>query len=209
MMYGWRRLPAVSPLAANYVHLIVLRTTYNIARNLSISGRSRIELTGYGASVLIATYAIAVIERCDDTRELDRHISTILIAVHIRARAFLPLVSAMQVYIKFLAGMKGITTRNTDTCLRTVTTAGATLGVTLNIEVVRLIEGAVQSQVERISTRTGSKLEVGAREHTCSVQSACRLLMLLVTVQLARAQAEVAQDYSRHNRRFTALEMYG
>ena len=191
------------------MHLIVLRTAHHIARHLG-KGRWRREETAHDRfAVLVTTDAVAVIEGGDDTRELDRHIGTILVAVHIRVGTLLPLIRAMQVQIEFLTGTERITTRQTDLGLGTVTTTGTSYGVTLYIEVIGLVEGAVQLQIEGVAVCAWNKLEVGTAEHTGGIDLTGRLLVFLVAECLTGAQTQIAQYHTGHDRRFLTIEMQG
>ena len=204
-----RRLPAIGPLATYDMHLIIIGATNHIARHLGIGGRCRIEMATDDTTILIAAHTIAMNKRCNDTWELNRHIGTILIAVHISIGTLLPLVGTMQVQIKFLAGMESITTGKTDSGLRTITTTGTADGITLYIEIVGFIEGAVQTQVEGIRIGTRRELEVGTAEHTCGIDPTGRLHILLVTVLLTWAQTEVTQHHARHDGRLFSIKMNG
>ena len=204
-----RRLPAIGPLATYDMHLIIIGATNHIARHLGIGGRCRIEMATDDTTILIAAHTIAMNKRCNDTWELNRHIGTILIAVHISIGTLLPLVGTMQVQIKFLAGMESITTGKTDSGLRTISATGTSDGITLDIEIVGFIKGAVQAQVEGIRIGTGRELEVGTTEHTCGVNPAGRLHIFLVAILLAWAQTEVTQHHARHDGRLLTIEMNG
>ena len=68
----------------------------------------------------------------------------------------------MQVKVELLACTEGITTCKTDLCFRTISTACTPLTVGFDIEIIRFVESAVQSQVKSVGTWTRRKLEVGA-----------------------------------------------
>ena len=67
----------------------------------------------------------------------------------------------MGVDVELLAAMEKVAARETDLGLRTKATVGASDGIALEIEVVGLVEYAVQTQVEGVAVRAGRKLEIG------------------------------------------------
>ena len=58
----------------------------------------------------------------------------------------------------------------------------------LHVEIVKLIERAVQLHVERVGARTWRKHEVGAAEDTCRVDFLGRLQVVIVAEGASRAQ---------------------
>ena len=91
----FRGLPAIGPLACYDAHLVIFRPIDDISRYLGKSGGGRIKLTADGTPVLIPANAVAVVERCDDARELERDVSTILIVAVMTVARVLPLVGTM------------------------------------------------------------------------------------------------------------------
>ena len=93
MLACGRRLPAVSPLTCDNVHLVVFRAAYNVGRHFCIGGGCREETTATDAApVLISAYTVAIVEWCNDAWELDADIGTILISGTVSTMASLPLV---------------------------------------------------------------------------------------------------------------------
>ena len=185
MAAAGRGLPTVGPFAGNDVHLVILRTANDIARHLGVGRRGGIESSAAGTTVAVATAGLIAVEGSDDAGELDRGIRTILVAAHVGTLTPLPFVVAVQVDVEFLTAMEGIELRKTDLYLRTVTAVSPSDEVCLGIEAVRLVEHAVQQEVEGICVCPGSKLEIGGAEDTRGVDLACGLEIFLIGESLA------------------------
>ena len=65
------------------MHFVIVRASHNVGGNLGKCAGRCVETTGLGASVLITTYTVAVVEWGDDAWELERGLDTILERVHI------------------------------------------------------------------------------------------------------------------------------
>ncbi len=198
MTAGGGGLPSVGPFASHDVHFVVIRSPYDISRHLEQGRWGRKEAASTdGAPVLVTAHAIAVVERRDDARELDAGVGTILIGAHIGASASLPLVGAVQVDIELFGSPECVATGDTYFQLRSESAVGTPVEVGLDVEVVRLIENAVERQVERIGVRTWRELKVGGSEYTRSVDIGRRLLEIVVVEELAGSHSEVLQNDTR------------
>ena len=208
MLACCRRLPAVSPLTCNNVHLVVFRAAYNVGRNFCIGGGGREETTATDAApVLIPANTVAIVEWCNDAWELDADIGTILVSGTVCAMASLPFIRAVQVDVEFLSSMEEVTARETDFRLRTITAVGATDGIAFDIEIVRLVEYAVQAQVEGVGVRTWGELKVSRREYPSGVNLAGRLQIVVIAEHLAGPEFQVLEDDTWTDRRLLAIEI--
>ena len=113
----------------------------------------------------------------------------------------------MEVDVELLTCTKGVALGESDLRQRTITAVGAPNEVALDIEIVRLVEDAVQAQVEGVGIRTGRKLEVGTAEHTIGVDERGRFQMLLVAVLLTWTQTHVLEDDTGTDRGLIAVVM--
>ena len=91
----------------------------------------------------------------------------------------------MKVQVKFLSTSEEVTFCETDLYLRSYSSVGTSYGIAFDIEVVWLVEYAVDTEVESVGIRSWCKLEVCAGEYTCGINLACRLQMVIITVFLA------------------------
>ena len=87
--------------------------------------------------------------------------------------------------------------------------AGAPDGIGFDVEVIRLVEHAVQVEVECICAGPGRKLEVGGGEDACGIHLTGRLEVVVVAELLTRTQPEVLQDDVGTDRRILAVETDG
>lgn len=167
------------------MHLVVFWTAYNVGRNFCIGGGGREETTATDAApVLIPAYTVAIVEWCNDAWELDADIGTILVSGTVCAMASLPLIRTVQVDVEFLSSMEEVTAREADFRLRTIAAISATDGIAFDIEIVRLVEYAVQAQVEGVGIRTWGELKVSRREYPCGVNLAGRLQVVVIAEHL-------------------------
>ena len=79
----------------------------------------------------------------------------------------------MQVDIEFLGCTEGVALGETNLQHRTIASVGASDGITLDIEVVGFVEGAVQTEIEGIGIGTWGKLKVGIAEDAVGVDERC------------------------------------
>ena len=190
------------------MHLVVFRAAYNVGRHFRIGGGCREETTATDAApVLIPANTVAIVEWCNDAWELDADIGTILISGTVCAMASLPFIRAMQVDVEFLSSMEEVAARETDFRLRTIAPVGATDGIAFDIEIVGLVEYAVQAQVEGVGVRTGGELEICRREDTCSVNLIGRLQIVVIAEHLAGPELQVLEDDTWTDGRLLAIEI--
>ena len=193
------------------MHPVVVGPVHNIKGYLREGGwRGDKAAAGLGApGDLVAPYALRVVEGGEDAGELDTRVGTILVGAVVATAVALPLVGAMEVEVEFLATTEGVALGETDTHLGTVVADGLADGIALDIEVIGLVEDAVQGQVEAVGTRTGRELEVGGGEDTRGVDLAGRLEVVGVTELLAWAQAQVLEDDTRTDGGVIPIEVDG
>ncbi len=110
----------------------------------------------------------------------------------------------MQIEVELLATAEDIAARQTNLRLRSHAAYRAVDEVGLHIEIVGLVENAVEQQVERVGTRC--KLEVDGGEHARGVHLLHGLLIGIVAEQLARAQLQSLQDDARTDGHMLAAE---
>ena len=151
-----RRLPAVGPLAAYDVHLVVFGPVDDVGRHLGDGPRRGIELLGALEAAVLGAPCTLPDEGGQNAWKLHRGIGTILVGAHVGgAAAGLPFVGAVQVDVQFLAATEGVAAGDTHLQLRSHASDGAVDEVGLHVEVVGLVEGAVQRQVERVAVSRG------------------------------------------------------
>ena len=121
----------------------------------------------------------------------------------------LPLVGAVEIDVEFLATTEEVAAGETDLRLGTVTATGTSDDVGLDIEVVGLLEYAVQEQVEGVCTLTWGELEIGRGEYTRGVDLVSRLEVVVITELLSRTESEVLQNDIRTDRGILAVETNG
>ena len=176
------------------MHLVIVGATDDVEGNLREGRRSRVEAsTTDGTAVFVATDTIGIVEGNQQAWEIEGDVATILVVAVACASAARELIGAVEVDVELLTSTEGVALGESDLRQRTITAVGAPNEVTLDIEVVRLVEDAVQTQVEGVGIRTGRKLEVGTAEHTIGVDERGRFHMLLVAVFLPRAQTHVLE----------------
>ena len=182
------------------MHLVIAGAIDDIGRDLGERRGSGIEATPTDdAPLLVATDAVAAIEGGDDTGELDRGVNTILVVVHTGPLAGGPLIGAMQVDVYLLATTEGIATGDTGTEFRTHTPDGAGIEISLDVEVPRLVESAVQRQVKGIAGSSGvarCKLELGHGEQPHRIDLANRLDIVAIAVELTRPQLHIGHEHT-------------
>ena len=162
MTAGGTGLPAVGPLTGDDMHLVVSWSTHNVARHfghcsgyaaptIRIGGNATFPHTLHTATNLIAAH-----ERSNEAWELQRHVGTIFIGVHVAARRpCLPFVGTMQIHIEFLTSAEGIALGETNLQLRSHTPDGALCEVRFKINVIRTVEDAIHNKVEGIVRQQG------------------------------------------------------
>ena len=89
--------------------------------------------------------------------------------------------------------MEEVAAGETDLGLRTIAPVGASDGIALNVEIVGLVEHAVQTYVEGVCIRTGRKLEICRREDTCRGDLTGRLQIVVIVEQLTGTQFHVLE----------------
>ena len=170
MAAGSCLLPAVGPFARDDGHPIIIRSADDISRDFRQGSRGGIVTFATDeAPILITLDPKGIIEGDEQSGELQGYIGTDLVVTLTRLVAYGEVIGAMQVDIEFLGCAEGVTLGETHLQHRTIASIGASDGVTLDIEVIGLVEGTVQSEVQRVCTRTGRKAEVSAAEDTVGV----------------------------------------
>ena len=195
------------------MHLVIAGTIDDIGRNLGKRRGGGIEATTTDdAPLLVATDAVATIEGSNDAGKFDRGIDTILVIVHAGTLAGSPLVRAMQIDVNLLATTEGIATGDTGTELRTHASDGAGIEIGLDVEVPRLVESAVQRQVEGIAS-SGSiarcKFKLGHGEQAHCIDLADRLEIVVIAIELTRAQLHIGHEHTGTDGWFIAREADG
>ena len=163
-------------------------------------------------SLFVTTDAVSSKEGCDDAGELHGSIGTILIVVHAGTAAGGPLIGAVQIDVYLLTATEGITTGDTHSQLRTHTSDGTRIEYGFHIKVPRLVERAVQCQVEGIagcSGIAGGKLELGHGEQTHRIDLADGLQIVAIAIELAGAQLHVGHQHTRTDRWLLASKTDG
>ena len=188
------------------MHLIVVRTPYDVGGYLCIGGWRGIETAATGTSVVVSTDAVAK-EWGDDARELDRGIGTVFIGTRLVACITLPLVGTMQVDVEFLGSPEEVTLRETNLGLRAVASIGTSDGIGFEIEVVRLVERAGQAQVECVGLRPGRKLEISTAEYACGIDLVGGFKISVVVKLLPGTKSEVPQHHTGTYGRVLAMEV--
>ena len=106
----------------------------------------------------------------------------------------------MQVDVELLATLESVTLGETNLHLWSVASDGASVERGLEVEVVGLVEGTVETKVKRVFVAR-CKLEVYGREDARSVDLGGCFLILLVAEQLTGPQAHVLQQHTWTYRR--------
>ena len=124
----------------------------------------------------------------------------------------LPGVGAMERYVKLLTTAEGVALGKTDHQLGTHSAHAAARGTRLDVEVVGLVEHAVELQVEGVAGGrgvTGRELEIHHAVDAHGVDLLDGFKMVLVIVETVRAKPQVGQDDSRTDGRALAVEANG
>ena len=192
------------------MHLVVVRATDYVGRALRDGGGNREAATAANGAVLIAARTLAIDEGSHDARELDAGIGTILVGVHVLARAIgLPLVGAVQVEVYLLASTECVAPGDAHLHRRAHAPDGAAHGIGLEVEVVGLVEGADKLGVERVASAR-CHLQVYGAEDALGIELLHRLLIVVEAEQIAMTQLHVAQHHTRtQGRRLATIAVGG
>ena len=169
------RLNGICQFARHDVALEVARTVEHVARSLD----KRVRYCVVGLHLLSAqpafgTHTLHQTVYKHQSWHLKRHVGTILIRVELRTCTVgtvscLPLVRTLQIDRQLLAATEGVASDYTHNQSRTHTSRSLAHNICLNIEVVRLVEYAVERKVERVAGCRGvarSKSKVYTREES-------------------------------------------
>ena len=191
MLHDGSRLRLVCQFARHDVALEEARAIEHVERSLDERGRRSIALAYRLA--LSATYmaqAAQDIVHKQQARHLYRHIGTIFVRVELRAAAVclmsrLPFVRAFQIHGELLAASEGVALHQAEVQSRTHTPRRLSYQVALKINVVWLVEHAVEREVERVArcrSVARSERKVDTREESLRRERVNGLLIVLIAV---------------------------
>ena len=153
----------------------------------------------------------------DHTRQLQRDIRSILIAVEFRRAAFamvcrLPLIVALDLQVEELAAAERVAPRDAEHGTRAEAVVGLSGDIALEVDVVRLVKDQVHAHVERVGAPRSvawREVDVDSAEQTCRREVADACLILGVAVGLSGEETVAAEDDGHAQGRVLAVVVHG
>ena len=215
MAHRGRGLQRVGPLARNDVTLEIIGPTDDVGRALEHGGE-RGHVVGARHTPPQAA-ADGLGPGHHEGGKLQRSVEAVLVAVEARRGALaavgrLPLVVALDLDVEQLAAVEGIALGEAQHHARAQAVVGLAREVSLEVNVVGLVEHAVEPQVERVAAARGvarREREVDHAEQARRRELTEAALVVVVAVEAAREEAHGAEDDRRAHGRAAAVEAHG